>query len=70
MIAAYESRLRKRTALESLQNQVRAREMQLLAVLRILKRELTPEELARVDHCIGQEVKTQPSMMTKLLRRQ
>ena len=57
MIAAYESRLRKRTALESLQNQVRAHEMQLLAVLRILKRELTPEELARVDHCIGQEVK-------------
>ena len=67
MIESYKSRLRKRTALENLQSQVKARELQLSAVLRILKRELTPDELTRINFCIRQEVETKPSLLSRLL---
>ena len=70
MISEYESSLLKRRTLDDSQNEVKVQELQLFAVLHILKRELTPEELARVDHCIRQEIESLPSIMRKQMRRQ
>ena len=70
MISEHELCQEKRTPLEDSQNEVKVQELQLFAVLHIIKRELTPEELARVDHCIRQEIEPLPSIIRKQLRRQ
>ena len=55
MISAYESRLLKRARVEDISDQLNVRTTQIQSILRILQRELRPQDLIRVTTCIRQE---------------
>ena len=55
MISAYESRLLKRARVEDISDQLNTRTTQISPILRILQRELQPEDLLKVTTCIRNE---------------